>query len=155
MEIETLSSGKHDTGASGSSRAAVYSPVIGALGALIGGPFAAVALAALNAHRLQRLERDRFWLGSAAVVAGSTIVGAAWLAVHFQEREPAFRERFYLLTLAVGLGLWAAFCARQRTSTALDGATKDARWFVHGLSAVALSAVLRLVLNAITMLSLR
>ena len=155
MKIETSMSAEHDPRAWGGSRGAVYSPVIGALGVLLGGPFAAVALAALNARRLQRLKSDRYWLCAAAVAAGSTIVGAAWLAVRFQERAPAFRERFYLLTLAVGLGAWAAFCVRQRTSTAADGAAKDPMWFVRGLSAIVLSAALRLTLNAITVLSLR
>ena len=87
--------------------------------------------------------------------AASTIVGAAWLAVRFQERDPAFRERFYVITLAVGLATWAAFCVRQRTLAAPEGATKDGMWFLHGLSAVALSAALRFALNAVTLLCLR
>jgi len=157
MKIDTVTSegsDKREARASGASRVAIFPPAIGAIGVFFGGPFAAVALGALNARRLQRLESDRLWLRLAALGAGSTILGSAWLAVHFREREPAFRDTFYYGLLAVGLGLWGAFCTRQRTWGLRDSVAKDIVWFLHWLLVVALSATLQFGLNAIATLSL-
>lgn len=144
----------NDARASRASRSAVFSPAIGVIGVLLGGPFAAVALGALNARRLDRLQSDRFWLRLAALGAGSTILGAAWLALHFRERNPAFRDNFHFGVLVVGLGLWGAFCSRQHTWGLRDGEKKDIVWLLQWLLVVVLSATLQLGLNAIATLAL-
>jgi hypothetical protein len=156
MNIDTVTSQGSETSEAhaSASRAAIFPPAIGAIGVFFGGPLAAVALAALNARRLQRLESDRFWLRLAALGAGSAILGAAWLAVHFRERGPAFRDRFYFGVLAVGLGLWGAFCTRQRTWGRRDSGAKGIVWSLQLLLVVVLSAMLQLGLNAIATLFL-
>lgn len=116
-----------------------------------GGPFAALALIAVNSSRLQRLGRDLPALAACMIgvlligwaLQGSGLAVAApirdWVAANLGERNYRFVYRFLAL-LIVGVG-WLLH-RREHRNTDLLGLARPNGWIAGALCAVAGGAVL-------------
>lgn len=129
-------------------------PVAGGVVSVLGGPFAPVLLATVNARRLARFRSDRPWLAFAAALAVATLLGVSYVALRSAQVEHRAAPRPLLLVgPLLSLCLWGALCLRQReafkTAMPLRGVSLLGRglfaWLVAIFLQFALSAVFTLV----------
>jgi hypothetical protein len=131
--------------------AAPYSVQATFLTAFFGGPFAAIALTALNSSRLQRLGRDVPALAACLLgvlligwtLQGPEVTAAAsirdWLAANLGERNHRYVYRFAALLIA---GAGYLLHQREQRNTDLLGLARPNGWIAGALCTVAGAAIL-------------
>jgi hypothetical protein len=117
MTSQVLEQAEHiDSGAAASAGTrSVYSPLVSLLVSALGGPLAAVTMAALDVRQLRRRAEDR-WL--VALTAGVALAGvlSSVLAAHLLAGSELARAGSAYLLRALALLTFLAFLLRHRTA---------------------------------------